>query len=267
MPPKFAVLVDLSGTLHVEDEPTPNAVAALEKLLKHEEIAVKFVTNTTKESTRILMERLARCGFKNLQKSQFFTSLSAARQLIDQRKLKPLLMVDDAAMEEFSGIVQNGEMNSVLIALSPGHFNYHHMNTAFRLLLREDTELIAVHKGRYYRRRDGLALGPGPFIEALEFSSGKKAHLVGKPSKDFYNSAVDAIRKETGVKFESTNIWMIGDDVRDDINGAVDAGLHAILVKTGKFRETDLNELPKGALVAENFEKAVELLLEACKLQ
>lgn len=31
---------------------------------------------------------------------------------------------------------------------------------------------------------------------------------------------------------------MIGDDIDADIGGAQDAGLHGILVKTGKYRET-----------------------------
>lgn len=30
-----AALIDLSGTLHIEDDPTPNAVAALQKLLRN----------------------------------------------------------------------------------------------------------------------------------------------------------------------------------------------------------------------------------------
>ena len=35
-------------------------------------------------------------------------------------------------------------------------------------------DLVAVHKGRYYRRGDGLALGPGPFVAAIEYATGKK---------------------------------------------------------------------------------------------
>lgn len=49
-------------------------------------------------------------------------------------------------------------------------------------------ELIAIHKTRYYKRPDGLALGPGPFVTALEFASGKAASVVGKPDKLFYES-------------------------------------------------------------------------------
>lgn len=34
--------------------------------------------------------------------------------------------------------------------------------------------LIAIHKGKYYKRKDGLAMGPGPFVAAIEYSTGAK---------------------------------------------------------------------------------------------
>src|ERR1700743_3097730 len=77
---------------------------------------------------------------------------------------------------------------------------YFKMNKAFRILL--DTKsssttgsdtgakaaagggvprLIAVHKAKYFadENSDSLSLGPGGFVEALEFASGIKAHVVG----------------------------------------------------------------------------------------
>jgi ribonucleotide monophosphatase NagD (HAD superfamily) len=34
---------------------------------------------------------------------------------------------------------------------------------------------------------------------------------------------------------------MIGDDIRGDIEGAQQAGIHGVLVRTGKFRPVDLS--------------------------
>lgn len=48
--PVRALLVDLSGTLHVGDEATPGAAAALQAL-RQAGIAVRFVSNTSKESS------------------------------------------------------------------------------------------------------------------------------------------------------------------------------------------------------------------------
>lgn len=76
------------------------------------------------------------------------------------------------------------------------------MNKAFRVLLETKSSstsstgtesgagagggasprLIAVHKAKYFADKDqtSLSLGPGGFVESLEFASGIKAHVVGK---------------------------------------------------------------------------------------
>ena len=56
--------------------------------------------------------------------------------------------------------------------------------------------------------------------------------LMGKPSRHFFNIAVDALQ------LKPHEVLMIGDDIDADVGGAQDAGLHGVLVKTGKYRET-----------------------------
>lgn len=58
-----------------------------------------------------------------------------------------------------------------------------------RLIL-DGAPLIAIHKARYYKRKDGLALGPGPFVTGLEYSTDTKATVVGKPEKTFFLEAL-----------------------------------------------------------------------------
>lgn len=70
--------------------------------LRQSSVAVKFVTNTTKECKRNLVERLHSLNF-DIQEQEIFTSLTAARSLVEQRQLRPLLLVADSALEDFSG--------------------------------------------------------------------------------------------------------------------------------------------------------------------
>jgi ribonucleotide monophosphatase NagD (HAD superfamily) len=44
----YALLIDLSGTLHIEDSATDGAIEALKRLQERNNVAIKFVTNTTK---------------------------------------------------------------------------------------------------------------------------------------------------------------------------------------------------------------------------
>lgn len=56
---------------------------------------------------------------------------------------------------------------------------------------------------------------------------------------------------------------MIGDDVKDDVIGAQDAGLKGVLVKTGKYSEGDENKASQPPnFVFESFPKFVEEFLK-----
>lgn len=247
-----AVLIDLSGTIHIDDTVIPGAIEAL-KRLRATNVKIKFVTNTTKESKHVLHERLKRIGF-GIDSEEIFTSLTAARQLIDQKNLRPLMLIADAAKEDFSGVSCENE-NAVLIGLAPEHFNYERMTAAFRLIL-DGAPLIAIHKARYYKRSDGLALGPGAFVTGLEYSTGCKAQVVGKPEASFFHSAL----QDLGCS--PSQAVMIGDDVRDDVCGAMKAGLAGILVKTGKYRPGDEKQAEASpSHVAEDFPQAIDFII------
>ncbi|XP_034564965.1 haloacid dehalogenase-like hydrolase domain-containing protein 2 [Notolabrus celidotus] len=247
-----AVLIDLSGTLHIENTAVPGAQDAL-KRLRQTTVALKFVTNTTKESKKNLLERLQRLNF-NLQEKEIFTSLSAARSLLEQKQYRPLLMVEDSALEDFNGI-DTSEPNSVVVGLAPDHFNYETLNKAFRMIL-NGAPLIAIHKARYYKRLDGLALGPGPFVMGLEYATGCTATVVGKPENTFFAQAL------SDLGCSPNEAVMIGDDARDDVGGAQAIGMIGILVRTGKYREGDENTInPPPHLTCDSFPEAVEHIL------
>ena len=66
-------------------------------------------------------------------------------------------------------------------------------------------KLVATHKSRYFERKDGLAIGPGAFVTALEYASGQEAIVIGKPEAMFYQSVVKEL------KCPPSEIVMIGD--------------------------------------------------------
>lgn len=116
------VLVDLSGTLHVGAAPVGNAVAALRRL--RERLPVRFVTNSSKQSWHALLAELNSCGFEGqIADSEIFSSLSAARRLVDGRRLRPLLLLHPDALPDFEG-VDTAEPNAVIVGLAKEAFTY-----------------------------------------------------------------------------------------------------------------------------------------------
>ena len=155
--------------------------------------------------------------------------------------------------EEFS----TAEPNAVVLGDAGGALTYDGLNRAFRLLM-EGGPLIAMGRNRYFREDSGLSLDAGPFTAALEYASGVKAEIVGKPDPEFFHLALSDIGCPPG------EAVMIGDDVHDDVCGAVDAGLRGILVRTGKYRPGDERRLPAPvATVADDLAGAVEKILDA----
>ena len=100
--------------------------------LRESGVTVRFVTNTTKESKGTLLKRLTGIGF-DIKAEEVFTSLTAARCLIDQRSLRPMLLLQSDAIEDFKGVDVN-DPNAVVVGLAPDCFNYEILNKAFRYL-------------------------------------------------------------------------------------------------------------------------------------
>lgn len=212
-------------------------------------ICIKFVTNTTKESKNTLYQRLVKIGF-HLEKDEIFSSLSATNNYVCKNNLNPFYLVSDDARQDFPPTSER-PLDSVVVGLASEAFNYEKLNEAFRVLLDNKTsQLIAIHQGKYYKRKDGIALGPGCFIKGLEYAASKDAKVIGKPNKYFFESAIPE-----GVTAEEC--VMIGDDVNDDITGALKNNIRGIQVKTGKYLPDVQGELSPTALV-ENFAEAVE---------
>lgn len=247
------VLIDLSGTLHVDKSAIPGAPEALSKL-RAANIRIKFVTNTTKESKRLLHENLTNLGFI-IEKEEIFTSLTAANELIVKKNYNPLYLVANEALEDLPKQKPADKVDAVVIGLAPNEFHYEKLNEAFRYL-NEGASLIAIHDGRYYKRKDGLALGPGCFVKGLEYSAGVKAQVVGKPNVSFFHSAL--------LDEKPNEVVMVGDDIQSDIGGAILAGMLGILVQTGKYQDSDLTKFSdiKPTVIVPSFVEAVDAIIK-----
>uniref|UniRef100_A0A4Y0BEY8 Haloacid dehalogenase-like hydrolase domain-containing protein 2 n=1 Tax=Anopheles funestus TaxID=62324 RepID=A0A4Y0BEY8_ANOFN len=224
-------MIDLSGTLHVDDQPTEGAVDALKRLRQHG-VKVKFVTNTTKESVGSLYDRLRKIGFE-LEREEIYGSLAAAAEYVRKHELNPYYLLTDDARTDMPPNDPTRSTDSVVVGLAPERFCYEHLNEAFRVLRQKsdtrNVQLVAIHEGRYYKAKDGIALGPGCFVKGLEYSTGVPAVCIGKPNEYFFRSALPA-----DVAIEEC--VMIGDDPTDDCLGAMRIGMKGYLVETGKYQ-------------------------------
>ena len=230
-----AMLLDLEGVLYEGDRPIEGATAAVGQL--HEMgLDLRYLTNTTTRARAAVVERLVGLGL-SLKPDELFTPLAAARRLLAGWNVQRIrLAAPDAAAEDFDGLElrRSGPVDAVVVGDLYKDFDWDLLNELFGLL-RSGARLVALHKNRYCRRAKGIGLDAGPFVAALEYAANTNAVVVGKPSRDFFQLALD------DMDVAPADAIMVGDDIDADIGGAQDAGLAAVQVRTGKYTDRDLD--------------------------
>lgn len=229
------LLIDLDGVIYVGDTPIDGARNAIAFLVQND-IPFRFLSNTTRKSRRTIAGKLAAMGFEIPEEHIFTPPLAAIAHMRKTGRNRYHLLTTGDVDQDFNDIGLNdgtGLVDYVILGDAGDAVTYNSLNRAFRQLM-GGAELIALERDRYWLSGDGLALSAGPFVTALEFATGKKATVVGKPSRAFFELAL----QEIGLHRDQ--VAMIGDDIVTDIEGAQAAGIRGILVRTGKFREQDL---------------------------
>jgi HAD superfamily hydrolase (TIGR01458 family) len=225
-----AVLLDLDGVLYVEGELLPGADEAV-KRLRGAGMALRFVTNTTANSRSQTLEKLRGFGIE-LEEDELVTPAALARRHCEDAGHRTVaLIMNDDVKADFEGLEEaDTDVDAVIMGDLGEQFGFRILNQAFRLVM-DGAELVALQKNRFWLTADGLSLDAGPFVAAIEYAAGKDAFVVGKPSAGFF----DIVLADLGADRDS--VAMVGDDVETDIGGALEAGIAAVLMRTGKYRE------------------------------
>jgi len=236
-----AILFDLDGVLYTGEHAIKGAAEVIHWCVD-EAIPHLFLTNTTSRPRSALVDKLAGFGIATKPDDFLTPAVAAVQWLSNNINGKIALFIPDATRDEFAGFDQcdddseQGAQAVIIGDLGEG-WNFKMLNRAFRLLMNKpDTKLIALGMTRYWRAEDGLRLDAAPFVKALQHASGRKAIILGKPSKEFYTSALDRLG------CDASETIMIGDDIRGDIEASQNSGIRGLLVRTGKYQQTDLDQ-------------------------
>ncbi len=234
-----AILFDLDGVFYQGERAIPGATETL-AWVRAQQIPHLFVTNTTSRPRRLIVQKLARMGIE-ISPDEILSPPVAAADWLRSHQPGPLaLFVPEATREEFADLpllesqAESGAGAVVIGDLGQG-WDFATLNRAFRLLMAEPRpQLIALGMTRYWRAEDGLRLDAAPFVVALEHAADIQALVLGKPAAPFFQAALARLGHA------AADTLMLGDDIIGDIQGAQHAGLHGLLVRTGKFRPADL---------------------------
>jgi HAD superfamily hydrolase (TIGR01458 family) len=251
------VLLDLAGVIYDGEDVIPGATDAVARL-REAGLPIRFVSNTTRTSKQTVLTRLDGHGL-SITGDELFTPAQAAREWLRRHNRSPYLLVHPDLEPDFRDL--RGEQGTALVIGDAGEvFDYRALNGAFRELI-AGAEFLALAPNRTFRDADGkLSLDAGAFVAALEFASQRNAIILGKPSPEFFGSAL------ASMDCSSAKAVMVGDDAETDVAGALRAGLaHALLVRTGKYRRGDENRFePAPSETVNDLSAAVDWILRFC---
>jgi HAD superfamily hydrolase (TIGR01458 family) len=247
-----AILLDIEGVVCVGGTVLPGSLDAISRI-RELRIPLRFITNTTRRPRRQIACDLARLGVV-VKTDDIFTPAVSAREYLCRHCLSPFLLVHPNLHEDFAGLGA-GSGEAVVVGDAGSSFTYDLLNTAFRKII-HGAGFLALAKNRNFLDSDfELSLDAGPFVAALEYASGREATVLGKPAPTLFELAAGST--ETA----AAHVAMIGDDVEADVQGALAAGLKAVLVRTGKYQAGQEAQLAGSlAYVADDLYTAVELL-------
>ncbi len=223
-------LIDLDGTLYVGDNLIHGAKEFVHRL-RDRRIPHAFLTNITSRPRSQVLSRIREKGLE-IDPDQVLTAPIATKCYLDRQSIGPcFFLTRPSLIEDFEGHPQTEDHAEAVVVGDMGNLiTFQHLNTAFRLLL-GGAHFVTMSRSRFFRDSTGMSLDAGAFVEMLEHASETQAVVTGKPSAEFFRSAIDLI----GVPAERT--VMVGDDLESDVGGAQAVGLNGVLVLSGKTAE------------------------------
>jgi 5'-nucleotidase len=220
---------DLDGVLWVGKE-NPRYVGGKEAVEKLKDSGRKafILTNDSTHVREEIYENLTKLGFGFAIEDILTSSYLTARYLTERFGKASFYLVGEGGLKrelEAAGHYASTDPEVVVVGLDR-QLSYEKLDNALKFL-RGGARLVGGYGGAVYMSDRGPALSAGPIIKALEFASGKKAVLIGKPSPRMFTLALQLANERAG------RAVMVGDQIETDLIAARKAGVHTILVLTG----------------------------------
>jgi len=230
------LLLDIDGVLAVSWKALPGAIDTM-RWIRTRDLPFRLITNTTTHTRADLSGTLREGGF-DVEPHEIVTAVVATASYL--RSHHPgarvaVLSDGDAAddLDDIHLVNLDADPEVVVIGGASDAFSYAALNRVFQCV-RDGAALVGMHRNLYWRTAGGWQLDGGAFLTGLEQAAGVTATICGKPAPAYFASSLALLGVGAG------RALMVGDDIVNDVLGAQDAGIRGVLVRTGKFQESDL---------------------------
>ncbi|MDP9167075.1 MAG: HAD-IIA family hydrolase [Actinomycetota bacterium] len=238
------VLFDIDGVLVTSWEPIAGAAETLQ-VLADNQIARTYLTNTTTKTRVQIAELLTEAGMA-VTSDEVVTAAVLTADYVRHRypDARCFLVNSGEIAEDMPGIdivyahdvIGFTPDTPDVVLLGGAGSEYDHV-TLSRVYdwMAQGVPVVAMHRSTAWNTTEGLRIDTGMYLIGMEQTSGRKATAVGKPAPEGFLAAAARL----GV--EPEEMYVVGDDLNNDVLAGQVVGMTGVLVRTGKFRQDTLN--------------------------
>lgn len=239
------VLFDIDGVLVTSWRPIPGAVETLRLLADHQ-IARSYLTNTTTRTRAEIAAALTEAGMP-VRPDEVITAAVLTADYIHSHfpGARCLLVNNGDISEDMPGLdvidsrvcelpPRPAEPDVIVLGGAGPEYSHLTLSRIYEWMTR-GVPVIAMHRSTAWTTADGLRIDTGMYLIGMEEASGRKAVAVGKPAPAGFEVAAARL----GV--DPDDMYMVGDDLNNDVLAAQVVGMTGVLVRTGKFRQETLD--------------------------
>ena len=229
-----AYLLDLDGVIYRGERRLPGARELVEWLDSSGRQAL-YLSNNSVQTPEEVAAKLARLDMPQPE-GRVLTAGWAAMRMIAQRfpggRIFVLGVPSVERMAERVGLRPiwregvDGERPDVVLSALDRTLTYERLKRALKAIL-DGAEFYSVNRDPRLPVEDGFEPGTGAIAAALEYASGQRAEIVGKPAPGIVREAM----RQLGVRPDET--LMVGDGLDLDVVAGHAAGVTTALVLTG----------------------------------
>ena len=234
------VLFDIDGVLVTSWRPLPGAPETL-RLLADRRIACAFLTNTTTRTRAQIAAAMSSAGMDVRPDGVITAAVLTADYVRTHHPGARCVLVNNGDITEDMPGIDIVDIDDVkgapdVILLGGAGPEYSHL-TLSRIYdwMTQGVPVVAMHRSTAWNTAEGLRIDTGMYLIGMEQTSGRKAVAVGKPAPAGFEVAAARL----GVDPEE--MFMVGDDLNNDVLAAQVVGMTGVLVRTGKYRQDTLD--------------------------
>ena len=245
-----AVLLDLDGTVYLDDELIGDVINTLNYMRK-KGIRLVYLTNNSSKTDDEYIEKLSRLGIYD-QSDIFYSSLDAAADYIKLyypgKTVFPMATAKVTDYLKCAGVPLSEKADIALLTFDK-ELTYRKLEK-FNYLLAKGAVYISTHPDYVCPTKDVFIPDAGSFISLFKTSSGREPDVViGKPNKPMAEMLLKKLH------LQPEQIAMVGDRLYTDIAFGANNGFLSVLVLSGETSLKDYeNSVVKADIVLENLD-------------